>query len=85
MNEAAEIGEGIGCPVSDSASSRHAVTRKLGAPKMSLFQDAEAGRPQDIAPQHRAPQEIAHSAGLKAPYLDSLLGTMAVNESAHQR
>jgi len=85
MNEAAEIGGLIGCQISDSADSRHDVTRKLGAFKTSMLQDAEAGRPLEIAPLLRAPQEIARAVGVKTPYLDSLLGIMDVYERACQR
>src|SRR5450830_1290294 len=48
MQEAARIGEKIGCPIEQSSEERNAVTRKLGAFKTSMLQDAEAGKALEI-------------------------------------
>ena len=45
MDEAAELGRALGCPIEDSPEDRHDVTLALGAFKTSMLQDAEAGRP----------------------------------------
>ena len=82
MNEAAEVGAAIGCPISDSAEARHQVTEKLGAFKTSMLQDAEAGRPLELAAILMAPKEIASLAGIATPALDQLLGVMRVFERA---
>ena len=80
MNEAAQIGAAIGCPVEGDPEARHEVTRKLGAFKTSMLQDAEAGRPLELAALLYAPKEIAELAGIATPTLDSLIGMMRVFE-----
>ena len=82
MEEAAAIGTAIGCEITESPEDRHDVTRKLGAFKTSMLQDAEAGRTLEIGALLEAPQEIARMAGVKTPSLDSLLGLMRVFASA---
>ena len=74
MAEAAEIGRRIGCPISESGEDRMKVTRKLGAFKTSMLQDAEAGRPLEIDQLVAAPHEIAKLVGVPTPNLDTLLG-----------
>lgn len=74
MREAAEIGARIGCPVAQSPTDRNAVTRKLGAFKTSMLQDAEAGRPIELDAMLTAVREIAATAGVPTPSLDALLG-----------
>ena len=82
MDEAAEIGAAIGCEITKSPDDRHAITRKLGAFKTSMLQDAEAGRPLEISALLEAPQEIARFAGISTPSLDYLLGLMRVFNKA---
>ncbi|MBN2427227.1 MAG: 2-dehydropantoate 2-reductase [Deltaproteobacteria bacterium] len=74
MAEAAEIGSRIGCPISESGEDRMKVTRKLGAFKTSMLQDAEAGRPLEIDTLIAAPREIAAKIGIATPYMDTLHG-----------
>jgi 2-dehydropantoate 2-reductase len=50
------------------------VTRKLGAFKTSMLQDAEAGRPLELDVLLAAPREIAAKVGMKTPYMDALHG-----------
>ena len=78
MNEASKIGDSIGCPIVQTANDRHEVTRKLGAFKTSMLQDAEAGKQLEISALLEAPQEIARLAGIDTPALDHLLGIMRV-------
>ncbi len=74
MREAAEIGARIGCPVAQSPADRNAVTRKLGAFKTSMLQDAEAGRPIELDAMLTVVREIAATVGVPTPSLDALLG-----------
>ncbi|GAA2380052.1 2-dehydropantoate 2-reductase [Dactylosporangium salmoneum] len=74
MREAAAIGARIGCPIEQSPSDRNAVTRRLGAFKTSMLQDAEAGRPLELDAMLGAAREIAQVAGVPTPSLDALLG-----------
>ncbi|MBM6583746.1 2-dehydropantoate 2-reductase [Microvirga sp. BT689] len=74
MAEAAQIGDKIGCPVTESGEDRNAVTRKLGAFKTSMLQDVEAGRPIELDVLLSAPREIAQWLGIETPAMDSLLG-----------
>ena len=78
MDEASRIGAAIGCPIEQTADDRHEVTRKLGAFKTSMLQDAEAGKQLEIGALLEAPQEIARLAGIDTPSLDHLLGVMRV-------
>jgi 2-dehydropantoate 2-reductase len=74
MREAAEIGARIGCPVAQSPTDRNAVTRKLGAFKTSMLQDAEAGRPIELDAMLTVVREIAATVDVATPSLDALLG-----------
>ncbi|GAB3851270.1 2-dehydropantoate 2-reductase [Dactylosporangium cerinum] len=74
MREAAEIGARIGCPVEQSPTDRNAVTRKLGAFKTSMLQDAEAGRPIELDAMLTVVREIAATVDVPTPSLAALLG-----------
>jgi 2-dehydropantoate 2-reductase len=74
MDEAAAIGARIGCPLAQSADDRHAVTRKLGAFRTSMLQDAEAGRPIELDSIVGAVREIGQRVGVATPNVDALLG-----------
>jgi 2-dehydropantoate 2-reductase len=74
MTEAAAIGAKIGCPIDESPSDRNAVTRKLGAMKTSMLQDAEAGKPLEIDALLRSVREIGQAVGERTPLIDALLG-----------
>lgn len=81
MAEASEIGRRIGCPISESGEDRMKVTRKLGAFKTSMLQDAEAGRPLEIDVLLAAPREIAAKVGVETPYMDALHGLIRLMEA----
>lgn len=70
MDELAEIGAAIGCPIEETAADRMAVTARLGAFKSSMLQDVEAGRPIELEALLGAPREIAARAGIATPRLD---------------
>jgi 2-dehydropantoate 2-reductase len=74
MAEAAAIGERIGCPIAQTAADRNAVTRKLGAFKTSMLQDAEAGRPIELDAMVTVVREIGAAVGVPTPNVDALLG-----------
>ena len=74
MAEAAEVGARIGTPIAESGEDRCLVTRKLGAFRTSMLQDAEAGRPMEIDALLAAPREIAQMVGVATPGMDALLG-----------
>jgi len=84
MAEAAAIGERIGCPISQSGEDRNAVTRKLGAFKTSMLQDALAGRPLEIDALVTAVTEIGGMVGVPTPHTDALLGLIRVYSEAHR-
>jgi 2-dehydropantoate 2-reductase len=72
MDELAAIGAAIGCPISETAEDRMAVTARLGAFKSSMLQDVEAGRPIELEALLGAPREIARRAAIATPQLDRL-------------
>ncbi|WP_332848805.1 2-dehydropantoate 2-reductase [Massilia sp. S19_KUP03_FR1] len=74
MDEAAAIGGLIGCPLTQTAEDRHAVTRKLGAFRTSMLQDAQAGRPLELDTIVGAVREIGQRVGVATPNIDALLG-----------
>jgi 2-dehydropantoate 2-reductase len=74
MQEAAAIGAKVGCPIAQSGEDRMAVTRKLGAFKTSMLQDAEAGKALEIDALVTVVHEIGELTGVATPNIDSLLG-----------
>ncbi len=74
MNEAAEVGARIGCPVDQTPEDRHAITARLGAFKTSMLQDVEAGRPIELDGIVGVVREIAQRVGVATPNIDALLG-----------
>ncbi|HYD59090.1 MAG TPA: 2-dehydropantoate 2-reductase [Noviherbaspirillum sp.] len=74
MAEAAPIGARIGCPISQSGQDRMEVTRKLGAFKTSMLQDAEAGKALEIDALVTSVHEIGKLIGVPTPNVNALLG-----------
>jgi 2-dehydropantoate 2-reductase len=74
MAEAAAIGARIGCPISQSGQDRMEVTRKLGAFKTSMLQDAEAGKALEIDALVTSVHEIGKLTGVPTPNINALLG-----------
>ncbi len=74
MAEAALVGAEIGCPIAESGVDRMAVTRRLGAFKTSMLQDAEAGRLIELDALVTVVREIAQRVGIETPSVDTLLG-----------
>jgi 2-dehydropantoate 2-reductase len=78
MQEAAAIGEQIGCPQTQSGEERMQLTQQLGAFKTSMLQDAESGKPLEIDALVSVVHEIGQHLGLATPNIDSLLGMVRV-------
>lgn len=72
MNEAADLGERLGCPLHQTPEDRHEVTLRLGPFKSSMLQDAEAGRRIELDGLLGAPRELAQRVGVRVPHLDAL-------------
>jgi 2-dehydropantoate 2-reductase len=83
MQEAAAIGERIGCAISQNAEDRHAVTAKLGAFKTSMLQDVEAGRAIELDAIVGAVHEIGSRLGMPMPSIDALLGLTRLFARVH--
>ena len=74
MREAATIGARIGCDVVQAAEEQHAVTRKLGAFKTSMLQDAESGKHLELDSIVAVVSEIGKRVGVATPNINALLG-----------
>ena len=74
MREAQQIGARIGCPIGESPEDRNKVTRKLGAFRTSMLQDAVAGRPLELDALVGAVREIGAVVGVPSPAIDALHG-----------
>jgi 2-dehydropantoate 2-reductase len=83
MAEAARIGEKIGCPITQSGAERMSLTRKLGAFKTSMLQDAEAGKAVELDALVGAVREIGQKVGEKTPNIDALLGLSRLFARVH--
>ena len=74
MEEAAEIGARIGCPITQSGEERMAVTRQLGGFKTSMLQDTLAGRALELDALVSAVHEIGTRFEVAMPNIGALLG-----------
>jgi 2-dehydropantoate 2-reductase len=74
MREAAAIGERIGCVIEQTPEDRHAITRRLGAFRTSMLQDADAGRPIELDALVGVVREIGQRVGVATPSIDALYG-----------
>ncbi len=74
MEEAAQIGARIGCPITQSGEERMAVTRQLGGFKTSMLQDAQAGRALELDALVSAVHEIGMRFDVPMPNIGALLG-----------
>lgn len=74
MREASTIGARIGCVIEQEPEDRHAITRKLGAFKTSMLQDAENGRLLELDGIVGAVHEMARRLEIATPTIDALLG-----------
>ena len=82
MLEAREVGARIGCPIIEEPADREQVTRKLGAFRTSMLQDAEAGRVLELDALTGAVREIGAIVGVPTPYVDALHGLTRLSAKA---
>jgi 2-dehydropantoate 2-reductase len=82
MLEAREIGARIGCPISETPADRNIVTRKLGAFRSSMLQDAEAGRALELDALAGAVREIGALTDVPTPAVDALYGLTRLSARA---
>ncbi len=78
MLEAKVIGECLGIPIAQDPEDRHTVTRKLGAFKTSMLQDAEAGKGIELDALVTVVRELGVVTGVPTPFTDALLGLSRV-------
>jgi 2-dehydropantoate 2-reductase len=78
MLEAQEVGARLGITLDMSIADRIAVTRQLGAFKTSMLQDVEAGRPLEVDAIIRSVSELARVLGVPAPFIEAILGLIAL-------
>lgn len=74
MRESAQIGDAIGCSITESGHERMAIARALGPFKTSMLQDAIAARPLELDALVGAVHEIGGHLGLAMPNIGALLG-----------
>jgi 2-dehydropantoate 2-reductase len=74
MEEAAQIGARIGCPIQQSGEERMALTRQLGGFRTSMLQDAIAGRALELDALVGAVHEIGARLKIATPNIGALLG-----------
>ena len=82
MAEAQRIGALIGCPIDETPDDRNAVTRKLGAFRPSMLQDAGAGRRLELDALVGAVREIGQIVGVPTPNINALLGLTRLSARA---
>lgn len=78
MLEAKTIGEKLGIPIPQTPEDRHAMTRKLGAFKTSMLQDAEASKGIELDALVTAVRELGVITSTATPFTDALLGLTRV-------
>ncbi|MCB0135627.1 MAG: 2-dehydropantoate 2-reductase [Caldilineaceae bacterium] len=74
MQEAAAIGAVIGSPIDQTPQARNAVTRKLGAMRTSMLQDADAGKTLEVDALIGVVHEIGIRTGIATPNISALYG-----------
>jgi 2-dehydropantoate 2-reductase len=79
MLEAQAVGARIGLAIPGTPDERHDVTRKLGAMRTSMLQDADAGKPLELDALVGAVREIAQHLGMATPGIDALFGLARLN------
>jgi 2-dehydropantoate 2-reductase len=83
MLEAREIGARIGVPIAQTPEDRHQVTRKLGAFRPSMLQDAQAGKSVELDALVTVVKELGELTQVPTPYTDALLGLARLHARVH--
>lgn len=81
MKEGLAVGDAMGIRLGIEPAARMEVTRKLGAVKTSMLQDAEAARPIELDGIVASVVEIAHKVGVEVPSIEAVLGLVRVRAS----
>ncbi|HPQ95542.1 MAG: 2-dehydropantoate 2-reductase [Thiothrix sp.] len=81
MEEAAMIGDLIGCPIDETPQARNAVTRKLGAMRTSMLQDADAGKTLEVEALIGVVHEMGVRTGVATPSISALYGLIRLYAS----
>ncbi len=84
MREMSALGERIGLTGFDDIDGRIATTRKLGAFRTSMLQDAEAGRTLELEPILGALIELARKLDVPTPTMDGIYGLTRLHSLALQ-
>jgi 2-dehydropantoate 2-reductase len=83
MQEAKLVGAKIGVKIDLDPEARHEVTRKLGAFKTSMLQDAEAGRELELDAIVGSVHEISQRLDVPTPFVDALFGLTRLYGRVH--
>jgi 2-dehydropantoate 2-reductase len=83
MVEAQALGRLIGCDIAQCPADRHAITRRLGAFRTSMLQDAEAGRAIELDAIVGVVHEISKRLGVASPNIAALLGLTRLFARVH--
>ncbi len=83
MLESGRIGARLGFAIAQTPDERHAITRKLGAFKTSMLQDAEAGRAIELDSLVGAVRELGQHVGVETPLIDAIFGLARVFGQVH--
>jgi len=78
MREAIALAAALGLDVQVDPEKRMDQTRKLGAIKSSMLQDAEAGRPIELDAIVGSVVEVAARVGVPTPFINAVYGTLRV-------
>ena len=73
----------LGFAITQTPEERHAITRKLGAFKTSMLQDAEAGRAIELDSLVGAVRELGRHVGVETPLIDAIYGLARVFGQVH--
>ena len=69
--------------ITQTPEERHAITRKLGAFKTSMLQDAEAGRAIELDSLVGSVRELGRHVGVETPLIDAIFGLARVFGQVH--
>jgi 2-dehydropantoate 2-reductase len=83
MLESGRIGERLGFEIAQTPAERHLITRKLGAFKTSMLQDAEAGRAIELDSLVGAVRELGRHVGVATPLIDAIFGLARLFGQVH--
>jgi len=82
MSEVLAIGRAVGVDADIDPEARIDMARVLGPFKTSMLQDMEAGKPLEVDGLLAGTLEIAHKAGVRAPFTESLFGLIRARAAA---